>query len=81
MDANTTRQLNAIESATGVRPASLEVLARLMRREGDEVIDWIDLPTFGGEAIDEANVWSWDATRALRGDCAANLEIIDRVQL
>lgn len=44
--------------------------------------DWTDLPTFGGaEIADTAVVWSWDATRAIVGSCAADVKIIDRSEL
>ena len=40
--------------------------------------DWDNLPTFGGPAITEDAVWSWDATRKIVGTCPDDVEIIDR---
>lgn len=45
------------------------------------VIDWTNLPTFGGaEPQDTVEIWSWDATRLLVGYCAADLAIVDRAE-
>jgi hypothetical protein len=42
--------------------------------------DWNDLPSYGGATPrDTTQVWSWDETRLLVGDCSDNLEIVDRV--
>jgi hypothetical protein len=41
--------------------------------------DWTDLSNYGGTTPENTvNVWSWDETRLLVGDCSANLEIVDR---
>lgn len=44
--------------------------------------DWTSLPTFGGRTPrDTFGVWSWDATRAIVGSCAADVEIVDRSEI
>jgi hypothetical protein len=58
---------------------TLESLLTYLKTENGGLADWACLPTFGGPAPeDTCGVWSWDATRVLRGDCAANLEIVPR---
>jgi hypothetical protein len=58
---------------------TLESLLAYLRTELGQSADWDCLPTFGGPAPeDTCGVWSWDAHRILRGDCAANLEIVPR---
>ncbi len=43
------------------------------------VLDWTDLPVFGGdEPADTAGVWSWDAMRLLVGSSADELMIVPR---
>jgi len=37
-----------------------------------------DLPTFGGEPVNEWEIWSWDDTRILVGTCIDDMTIEDR---
>lgn len=48
--------------------------------------DWSDLPTFGTRKLDGDNdlndlcggpLWSWDDTRAIVGNCASDIEIVN----
>jgi hypothetical protein len=69
------------EMRAALQPATLDELAEMMR-DGRVACDWDELPTFGGdEPTDTAAVWSWDATRAIVGTCADDIEIISREEL
>lgn len=37
-----------------------------------------NLPTFGGEPIDQIGVWSWDETHMLVGEAVDDLEMVER---
>jgi len=46
---------------------------------GLDLIDWTELPTFGGDdPADTQGVWSWDKERILVGTCRDDLDIQDR---
>jgi hypothetical protein len=48
-------------------------------RDAHGLIDMASLPTFGGDEPRSTNgVWSWDATRLLVGESAADLTIVSR---
>jgi hypothetical protein len=56
-----------------------ELLTALRADDDDRLVDWTDLPSFGGD--DPANthqVWSVDPTHLLVGTCADDLEIVSR---
>jgi hypothetical protein len=41
--------------------------------------DWADLPNYGGETpSDTMQVWSWDETRLLVGECSDDVTLIHR---
>ena len=57
-------------------PATLDALLVAMRRSDPSLGRWDDLPTFGGEALENtAFVWSWDTERMIVGSCADDVEI------
>ena len=67
------------EMRSALQPATLDVLAEMMRNCQILRFDDGDLPTFGGEEPDDTSeVWSWDETRLLVGTCADDIEIINR---
>ena len=71
-----TATLLARYSISGEPPRSLYTLmvaleryeAACRRDAVTEDLDYSDLPTFGGEPIDQLGVYSWDAARVLRLD-------------
>ena len=68
------------EMRDALQPADLDELAEAMRSGRIDCFD--ELPTFGGdEPTDTSGVWSWDATRAIVGNCAEDIEIISRAEL
>ena len=68
------------EMRDALQPADLDELAAAMG-EGRVACD-DELPTFGGDEPDDTSgVWSWDATRAIVGNCADDIEIISREEL
>lgn len=49
---------------------------------GELIIDWMKLPTFGGDEPDDMiETWSWDETRKLVGKLPSDLRIVDREQV
>jgi hypothetical protein len=70
------------EMRAALQPATLDELAEMMRDGQVFRFDDGTLPTFGGdEPTDTCGVWSWDATRAIVGNCRSNIEIITRAEL
>lgn len=63
-------------------PECLEDLLAIMKSQviGEEpMIDWSNLPTFGGpEPENTLGVWSWDPTRLLVGEGTNDLKIVPR---
>ena len=51
-------------------------LLRLM--QGGCVSDWDSVPTFGGPAIDDLGVWSWDDLDMSVGTCADDIQLVER---
>lgn len=59
---------------------TLDQLFASLKDRAQELHD--DLPTFGGEAPARTDgVWSWDATRAIVGECVDDLQIVPRDDL
>lgn len=74
-----TRNMDAVEAVTGVRPTNLETLKALMQADAEGQMEWADLPVFGGEdPVDTLLVWSWDEKHLLMGNCADSLRIVER---
>jgi hypothetical protein len=68
------------EMQAALQPADLDELFEAMRSGRIDCFD--ELPTYGGtEPDDTSGVWSWDATRAIVGNCAGDIEIISREEL
>jgi len=40
--------------------------------------DWSNLPSFGGDDINEPGVWSWNETHMIAGECSQDVEIVPR---
>ena len=57
----------------------LDDLYFVMKHDNQNLMDWSELPTFGGEELeDTTEVWSWDEKRMIVGSCGYELEIVDR---
>lgn len=93
MTTTTTVQLDKFERVTNRRPENLEELLFYMQRHEareryaavDErgvslvpMLDWTDLPKYGGDPVDGPAVWSWDENRVLVGPTADFLQIVER---
>ena len=59
----------------------LEFLQIFKEELFDGSINQTELPTFGGKDIDQMEVWSWDETRVIIGECADDFKIISREEL
>ena len=67
------------EERGAVRPQDLDDLLAALRARRIPGDDWDSLPTFGGSEIEDTDgVWSWDASRAIVGTCADDIEIVAR---
>lgn len=73
------RDVLALDPGQDNPEISSELAGRYGLPNAHGVLDWTELPTFGGEApADTQGVWSWDATRLLVGTCASDLRIVAR---
>ena len=66
-------------------PTLNDLFAAITSGELDEYgdqIDWSELPIYADPEWDNPmEVWSWDETRAIVGDCSEEMRIIDRSEL
>lgn len=78
----TARVASTFEAEADADPRNLRDLLESMRTGRTPGDLWDDLPTFGGRDIEHTlAVWSWDATHAIVGTCADDLNIVPRSEV